>query len=333
MSKISVLVAVYNTEKYLRQCLDSLLGQTLDDIEIICVDDASTDSSPDILREYIAADNRIKLITLKENRGQAHARNQALKISTGECIAFLDSDDYLASDALEQIVGTFDRHPTTDAVLFKVINIFPDANETPYPMPEFEQMNGYDAFVDSLTWKIHGVYAVRRSIHLKFPYDETARAFSDDNTTRLHYLNSRHVRLSRGIYYYRQHPQSVTHNISLRRFDYLLANESMKRQLLQLHSSSEILDIYENVRWLNLVDLYMFYYLHRRHFSSDARRKALFRLRHTRLTIETSRLRPSLRHKFGYRVMPSWPLFRLQEELYFFLRSLVSRNRESSQGR
>jgi glycosyltransferase, group 2 family protein len=333
MSKISVLVAVYNTEKYLRQCLDSLLGQTLDDIEIICVDDASTDSSPDILREYIAADNRIKLITLKENRGQAHARNQALKISTGEYIAFLDSDDYLASDALEQIVGTFDRHPTTDAVLFKVINIFPDANETPYPMPEFEQMNGYDAFVDSLTWKIHGVYAVRRSIHLKFPYDETARAFSDDNTTRLHYLNSRHVRLSRGIYYYRQHPQSVTHSISLRRFDYLLANESMKRQLLQLHSSSEILDIYENVRWLNLVDLYMFYYLHRRHFSLDARRQALSRLRHTRLTIETSRLRPSLRHKFGYRVMPSWPLFRLQEELYFFLRSLVGRNRESSQGR
>ena len=333
MSKISVLVAVYNTEKYLRQCLDSLLGQTLDDIEIICVDDASTDSSPDILREYIAADNRIKLITLKENRGQAHARNQALNISTGECIAFLDSDDYLASDALEQIVGTFDRHPTTDAVLFKVINIFPDANETPYPMPEFEQMNGYDAFVDSLTWKIHGVYAVRRSIHLKFPYDETARAFSDDNTTRLHYLNSRHVRLSRGIYYYRQHPQSVTHSISLRRFDYLLANESMKRQLLQLHSSGEILDIYENVRWLNLVDLYMFYYLHRRNFSSDARRQAISRLRHTRLTIETSRLRPSLRHKFGYRVMPSWPLFRLQEELYFFLRSLVGRNRESSQGR
>ena len=333
MSKISVLVAVYNTEKYLRQCLDSLLGQTLDDIEIICVDDASTDSSPDILREYIAADNRIKLITLKENRGQAHARNQALKISTGECIAFLDSDDYLASDALEQIVGTFDRHPTTDAVLFKVINIFPDANETPYPMPEFEQMNGYDAFVDSLTWKIHGVYAVRRSIHLKFPYDETARAFSDDNTTRLHYLNSRHVRLSRGRYYYRQHPQSVTHSISLRRFDYLLANESMKRQLLQLHSSGEILDIYENVRWLNLVDLYMFYYLHRRNFSLYARRQALSRLRHTRLTIETSRLRPSLRHKFGYRVMPSWPLFRLQEELYFFLRSLVGRNRESSQGR
>ena len=333
MSKLSLLVAVYNTEKYLRQCLDSLLGQTLDDIEIICADDASTDSSPDILQEYIAADNRIKLITLKENRGQAHARNQALKISTGECIAFLDSDDYLASDALEQIVGTFDRHPTTDAVLFKVINIFPDANETPYPMPEFEQMNGYDAFVDSLTWKIHGVYAVRRSIHLKFPYDETARAFSDDNTTRLHYLNSRHVRLSRGIYYYRQHPQSVTHSISLRRFDYLLANESMKRQLLQLHSSSEILDIYENVRWLNLVDLYMFYYLHRRNFSLDARRQALSRLRHTRLTIETSRLRPSLRHKFGYRVMPSWPLFRLQEELYFFLRSLVGRNRESSQGR
>ena len=96
MAKISILVAVYNAEKYLSQCLSSLLSQTLQDIEIICVDDASTDSSLNILNAYAKKDERIKVVHLPQNAGIAKARNAGLRISTGEYIAFVDSDDWLS---------------------------------------------------------------------------------------------------------------------------------------------------------------------------------------------------------------------------------------------
>lgn len=103
MTKVSVLVAVYNTADYLPQCLDSLLAQTVTDIEVLCVDDGSTDASPAILQQYAERDQRIKPTFLKENTGLAHARNVALRQATGEYVCFVDSDDWLARDALEKV--------------------------------------------------------------------------------------------------------------------------------------------------------------------------------------------------------------------------------------
>lgn len=108
---------------------------------------------------------------------------------------------------------------------------------------------GRTAFADSLTWKIHGVYAVRASIHQRYPYDTSSHAYSDDNTTRLHFLASRRVVATDADYYYRQHDQSVTHRIDGHRFDYLLANQSMKRQLLSLQVDDALVSLYENERW------------------------------------------------------------------------------------
>ena len=99
--KISVIIPVYNTEKYLKECLNSILAQTLKDIEIICVDDGSTDSCPKILDKYSQKDSRIKIIRQK-NQGAGNSRNNALKKATGEFVAFLDSDDaYPSNDVLE----------------------------------------------------------------------------------------------------------------------------------------------------------------------------------------------------------------------------------------
>ena len=92
MVKLSVIIPVYNDEKYLRECLDSVCNQTLDDIEIICINDGSTDSSPEILNEYSQADERIIIIN-QENRGPAASRNNGLDIAKGEYIAFLDAAD------------------------------------------------------------------------------------------------------------------------------------------------------------------------------------------------------------------------------------------------
>lgn len=91
---ISIIIPVYNVEKYLPQCLDSVIGQTYKNIEIICVNDGSTDGSLDILKKYERRSNRIKIITQK-NEGLSSARNVGIKECTGDYIMFLDSDDWI----------------------------------------------------------------------------------------------------------------------------------------------------------------------------------------------------------------------------------------------
>ena len=103
MPKVSVIIPVYNTEKFLRKCLDSVCNQTLQDIEIICINDCSTDGSLEILREYARKDNRIKLIELLENCGAAKARNIGIDIAHGEYIGFVDSDDFVDLDFYEKL--------------------------------------------------------------------------------------------------------------------------------------------------------------------------------------------------------------------------------------
>ena len=91
--KISVIIPVYNASKYLRQCINSVLGQTLKNIEVICIDDGSIDNSLEILKEYQIKDNRI-IVCTQENSGAAVARNKGLDIAKGDYIAFMDPDDY-----------------------------------------------------------------------------------------------------------------------------------------------------------------------------------------------------------------------------------------------
>ena len=109
LPKISVIIPVYNVEKYLDECLDSVENQTLKDIEIICVDDGSTDNSPEILEVHKSKDNRIKVIT-KQNGGVAEARNTGIDAATGEYIAFLDSDDIILPNAYEVCYKNLKRH-------------------------------------------------------------------------------------------------------------------------------------------------------------------------------------------------------------------------------
>jgi len=100
MKKISVIVPIYNSERYLRKCLDSLVNQTLKDIEIILINDGSTDNSEKIVKEYTEKYKNIVYINQK-NSGQASARNNGISVATGEYLAFLDSDDYISEKAYE----------------------------------------------------------------------------------------------------------------------------------------------------------------------------------------------------------------------------------------
>lgn len=118
--KISIIVPVYNVEKYLTKCIDSITNQTYKDLEIILVDDGSTDNSGQICDQYAKKDNRIKVIH-KENGGLSDARNVGIKNSTGEYLSFIDSDDYIDKDMIECLYNAITNANSDIAVCGKYI--------------------------------------------------------------------------------------------------------------------------------------------------------------------------------------------------------------------
>ena len=106
-AKVSVIVPVYNAERYLKQCVESILAQTLKNVEIIFVDDGSTDGSLEILKDYQAKDYRIRVIS-QENTGGGAARNRGMKEASGEYLCFLDADDYFEPAMLERMSSKMD---------------------------------------------------------------------------------------------------------------------------------------------------------------------------------------------------------------------------------
>ena len=108
MPKFSIILPVYNVEKYLKECLNSLVNQTFTDFEAICINDGSTDNSLEILNEYANKDCRFKVFS-QENQGQGVARNYAIDIATGDYLLFVDPDDYIDLNALELINNQFQQ--------------------------------------------------------------------------------------------------------------------------------------------------------------------------------------------------------------------------------
>ena len=109
---ISIIVPVYNAEKHLKRCLDSIICQTYKNLEIIIVDDGSEDGSGEICNKYAEHDERVRVIHQK-NQGVSSARNAALEVSRGEYIAFVDSDDWIEEDMIQAFVERIMVHPAT----------------------------------------------------------------------------------------------------------------------------------------------------------------------------------------------------------------------------
>jgi len=140
--KISIIIPVYNAENTLKQSLDSAIRQTLHDIEIICVDDASTDASAHILSEYAASDTRIRIIRHDENKGEGGARNTGLDQANGEYVFHLDADDTLPADALEKLYMEAHMHGS-DMVKGRYDLIFADGSivEQAWSAPDHKVIN------------------------------------------------------------------------------------------------------------------------------------------------------------------------------------------------
>ena len=287
--KITILVAVYNTEKYLRKCLDSLINQTHTNLQIICIDDASTDKSLDILQEYAKIDNRILVLHNTENSGQSKTRNHGLKYADGDYITMVDSDDYIAPDTFENIINVFNNNPLTDCVLFDFIRFWEDGRTEAFINHTNKTVfSGQEAMKLSLDWSIHGVYVIRADIHKKYPYDESTRYTADDITTKQHFFASREVRLSTGKYFYRQHNESISNAITIRRFDVFIADYSLKKHLEELGVTREILSIHERLRWHSLISHWIFFTENKSSFTKEEQKEIITSFDYHAKTIDNS---------------------------------------------
>ena len=162
MIKVSVIIPVYNVEKYLRQCLDSVIGQTLQEIEIICVDDGSTDRSLEILKEYTEIDSRVQILT-QQNAGAGAARNNGMRHATGKYLSFLDADDFFDRKMLEYAYEKAESE-SADISVYKCDMYYTDRKEyvpanwvlkeknlPPFPTFSFRQVSG-NVFMTFMGW-------------------------------------------------------------------------------------------------------------------------------------------------------------------------------------
>ena len=152
MPKISIIIPVYNVEKYLKKCIDSVLAQTFTDFECILVDDGSWDNSPAICDEYAGKDKRVKVIH-KENGGVSSARNAGLDVAQGEWIGFVDSDDWIEHDMLEKMyMKAFSEN--YDMVWCDYYNYNQNSNE--HIETNIVGLNKYDIIKKLLSEQLHG---------------------------------------------------------------------------------------------------------------------------------------------------------------------------------
>ena len=126
--KISVIIPVYNVEAYLKECLDSFLNQELKEIEVICVNDGSTDNSLNVLKEYQQKDSRVIVIN-QENKGQGEARNVGIDASRGEYLFFADPDDYIEENSLSKLYS-YARENNSNIVWFNYKIVHEYSGET-----------------------------------------------------------------------------------------------------------------------------------------------------------------------------------------------------------
>lgn len=169
MCEISVIIPVYNVENYLTTCLDSVLNQSFGDIEVICINDGSTDNSQKILEDYAKSDDRIKIIT-QENKGLGASRNRGLKESQGKYIYFIDSDDYIDLNTLEKLHNSIINN-SSDIVIFKFQTFAGDKKEVGFKLDkifgEIDYTNFKFTYHDVIHYVLNSAYSACGKLYKK----------------------------------------------------------------------------------------------------------------------------------------------------------------------
>lgn len=256
MDKISIIVPIYNVEKYLRECIDSIINQTYINLEIILINDGSTDTSLKICEEYAKKNNKIKLIT-KKNGGAGDARNVGLDYATGDYIMFVDSDDFLPNDCCEILYNAI---KDTEYEFITANYAFTNYDGIPWKKPMFSEKNentileiddykkSYYLVNSSVCNKIFKKEFIDKN-NLKF---EVGLLAEDAVFTTLAFLKTKKTYYVKNVvYYYRQ--RAVKKDIISTSFNCTIDFFSKINRAYKI--------IYENFKKYNKIDFYRYYYV------------------------------------------------------------------------
>ena len=267
---LSIIIPVYNMEQYLRQCFDSVISQTFSDIEIICVNDGSTDNSPAILQEYAQKDKRIIVINQK-NLKQGAARNNALKIARGKYVQFVDSDDYLRQDACALLVKKAEELDL-DMLSFAGNNFRNDTGEiedNPYynfrylPANWNKQVFTYKDCADFLPSMAvsTALTLYKRDFIIKNNIHFSENLFFEDNIFFIRAITSaKRVSIEKEVLYFRRiHNKSTTNNWMYIFNNYMTVSDIVLKYLNSIHIEKNIYDKYKSYYMNICTNLYYSY--------------------------------------------------------------------------
>lgn len=226
--KVSVIVPVYNVEKYIKKCLDSLVNQTLDGVEIIVVNDGSPDNSQKIIGEYTKKYKNVKSY-IKENGGLSDARNYGIKKATGEYISFVDSDDYIRNDMLE-IMYNYAIKEDLDVVVCDSINVYDNGSEILIKSNNNYSDNDVRNYIISPPMACTRLF--KKTIFDKIQFKKNIYYEDLEMTPKVVNITDKIGFVSEGLYYYVQRDgsimkQNVFNKKLLNIFDVLKSNKDL----------------------------------------------------------------------------------------------------------
>lgn len=215
--KISIIIPVYNVEKYIERCIDSVLNQTLKDIEIILVDDGSPDNSGIICDNYAKKDNRIKVIH-KKNAGLGYARNSGIEIAKGEFVGFVDSDDYVETTMFEKLYNKAFQE-NADTCLCNIKNISGTYRDEEVIKEILPRLIGGNDCIGMSVWK--GIYSKKLIDNNSIRFVSEREFISEDIMFDLNYYRySKCVSIiNEKLYYYTVNTSSLSRKYKEDRFD------------------------------------------------------------------------------------------------------------------
>lgn len=238
MTKISIIIPIYNIEKYLSRCIESCINQSLKEIEIICINDGSTDTSQSIIDRYFINDSRLRKLTIK-NAGAFNARMAGVEIANGKYIYFLDGDDFLEIDAMEKLWRSA-INSEADIVSGKVYQLYENGSTKIINNYNFELINGIDFLSILLNEPIYlwgHLFEINyfKSVKIKMPERVD---FSEDLIAmiQLAYNAAKVIFCDSYIQYYCIHQASVTKNMNQKHVnDALMSVRFTKNYILSLN--------------------------------------------------------------------------------------------------
>lgn len=240
MPKVSVIIPVYNVGNYLRECLDSVINQTLKEIEIICVNDGSTDNSLEILQEYALKDNRITMIS-QENQGQGIARNKGIEISKGEYVLFIDPDDWIELKAIEFLYN-YSKKYNTDFVEFLFDRYLPEKDDFYTPKFDYSYKENVIYTNNDLVKNIfrtplltcNKIYKHDFLIKNNIRYDNSRLGEDHIVTIKTRLLAERAAFFNKILYHYRVNPLSSCNSVSSTKLEIFNVIKRIKQELVDL---------------------------------------------------------------------------------------------------